>query len=38
MAKVNKVEPIKRLAMWLLIAMTAVVVAYYIFDMVRQFK
>jgi hypothetical protein len=36
--KVNKVEPIKRLAMWLLVAMTVFVVAYYIFDIFRQFR
>jgi len=37
-AKVNKVEPIRRLALWLLIAMTVFVVGYYIFDIFRQFN
>jgi hypothetical protein len=31
-AKVNKVEPVIRVAQWLVIAMTAVVLAYYIRD------
>lgn len=37
-AKINKVQPVKRLAMWLLGAMTAVVLCYYVFDVFRQFK
>jgi hypothetical protein len=36
--KVNKVEPFKRLALWMLGAMTVFVIGYYIFDVIRQFK
>jgi hypothetical protein len=36
--KVSKVEPMKRLALWLVGAMTLFVVGYYIFDVIRQFK
>ena len=36
--KVNKVEPLKKLALYLLGAMTLFVVGYYIFDIIRQFK
>jgi anaerobic C4-dicarboxylate transporter len=36
--KVNKIEPYKRLALWMLGAMTVFVVGYYIFDVIRQFK
>ena len=36
--KVNKVEPAKRLALWMVGAMTIFVIGYYIFDIVRQFK
>jgi hypothetical protein len=36
--KVNKVQPFKRMAMWLVGAMTLVVLAYYVFDIFRQFK
>ena len=35
--KVNKIEPYKRLALWMLGAMTVFVVGY-IFDVIRQFK
>jgi hypothetical protein len=38
MEKVNKVQPFKRLTLWLLGAMTLIVVGYYIFDVIRQFK
>jgi hypothetical protein len=38
LAKVNKVQPVKRLAMWLLGAMTVFVLVYYVFDVFRQFK
>jgi hypothetical protein len=37
-ARVNKVQPLKRMALWLVGAMTVIVIGYYIFDMVRQFK
>jgi hypothetical protein len=36
--KVNKVEPAKKLALWMVGAMTVFVIGYYIFDVVRQFK
>ena len=36
--KVHKFEPIKRLALWMLGAMTIFVIGYYIFDIIRQFK
>jgi hypothetical protein len=35
---VNKVQPVQRLVMWTLLAMTLFVVGYYALDMVRQFK
>jgi hypothetical protein len=35
-AKVAKVEPLVRLARWLVVAMTAFVIAYYIIDILRQ--
>ncbi|HEY1902606.1 MAG TPA: hypothetical protein VGG56_09265 [Terracidiphilus sp.] len=37
-AKVNKIEPLRRVMMWLVIVMTVVVIAYYIMDFVTQFK
>ncbi len=37
-AKVSKVQPYKRMALWLVGAMTVFVVGYYIFDIFRQFK
>jgi anaerobic C4-dicarboxylate transporter len=36
--RVHKFEPMKRLALWMLGAMTVFVVCYYIFDVIRQFK
>ena len=36
--KVNKVEPAKKLALWMVGAMTIFVIGYYIFDVIRQFK
>jgi hypothetical protein len=38
MARVNKVAPLSRVAMWLVIAMTVVVIGYYAFDVFRQFQ
>jgi hypothetical protein len=36
--KVGKIEPVKKM-MWVLVgAMTLLVLVYYIFDMIRQFK
>lgn len=37
-AKVNKVQPIKKLVIGLLGVMTVFVIGYYVFDVVRQFK
>jgi hypothetical protein len=37
-AKVNKVEPVKKLVLWLLGAMTIFVVGYYVLDIFKQFK
>jgi hypothetical protein len=37
-AKVNKVEPVTRVMMWLVVAMTIVVIGYYIMDFMTQFK
>jgi hypothetical protein len=37
-AKVHKIEPISKLAMWLVVAMTVVVIAYYLMDFFSQFK
>ena len=37
-AKVNKVQPILRVSLWLLGAVTVCVVGYYIVDMINQFK
>ena len=38
LAKVNKVEPLRKVMMWLVVAMTIVVIGYYIFDILTQFK
>ena len=37
-AKMDKIQPYKRMALWLVGAMTLFIVAYYIFDIFRQFK
>ncbi len=37
-AKVGKIEPALRVAVWLVAAWTLLVVAYYIWDIVVQFK
>jgi hypothetical protein len=37
-AKVEKVQPILRVSMWLAALASLVVVVYYIFDIIRQFK
>jgi uncharacterized membrane protein YjfL (UPF0719 family) len=36
--KVHKIEPVQRVAMWAAIAMTVVVIGYYIVDILNQFK
>jgi hypothetical protein len=38
MERVHKIQPIEKTALWLVVAMTVVVVAYYIMDIVNQFK
>ena len=38
MAKVNKIQPIRRVSMWLAVAATVFVVGYYVWDIVNQFK
>lgn len=37
-AKVNKIQPLERAAMWLVVAMTVVVMVYYAIDVMNQFK
>jgi hypothetical protein len=37
-AKVNKVEPLRKVMLWLAVAMTVVVIAYYAMDVLNQFK
>jgi hypothetical protein len=36
--KVHRIEPIQKVTMWLALAMTVVVLGYYIVDMLSQFK
>jgi hypothetical protein len=38
MAKVQKIEPITRVALWITAAMTLVVIGYYVMDFMNQFK
>jgi len=37
-AKVNRVQPLLRVALWLVGAATLLVVAYYVVDIINQFK
>lgn len=37
-ARLNRVEPLKRTLMWLVIAMTVVVIGYYALDVYRQLQ
>jgi hypothetical protein len=37
-ARVNKVQPIKKAVLWLMVAMTVVMAGYYIVDVFNQFK
>ena len=37
-ARLERVEPVKRALMWLLVAMTLVVIAYYALDVYRQLQ
>jgi hypothetical protein len=38
MAKVNKIEPLRKVMLWLAVTMTVVVIAYYAVDVLNQFK
>ena len=38
MAKVHKIEPLKKVSLWLAVAATAFVVGYYVIDVMSQFK
>ncbi len=38
LARVHKIEPVTRVALWVAAAMTVVVIAYYAIDMYRQFQ
>ncbi len=37
-AKVHKVEPLRKAVLWMAGAMTVVVIGYYVVDMISQFK
>lgn len=37
-AKVNKVEPLRKVAMWLVVLATLFVIGYYVLDIISQFK
>lgn len=37
-AKVNRIEPLRKVMLWLAVVMTVVVIGYYIMDIVNQFK
>lgn len=37
-AKVNKVQPLLRIALWLVVVATLFVIGYYVMDFVQQFK
>ncbi len=37
-AKVKRLEPLRKVMMWLAVAMTVVVIGYYVMDIVNQFK
>lgn len=36
-ARVHRIQPVQRFALWLMIAMTVVVVGYYVLDIIHQF-
>jgi hypothetical protein len=38
MEKVHKIEPLKKVSLWLAVAATAFVVGYYVIDVMSQFK
>ena len=37
-ARLSRVEPVQRIALWVLAAATLFVIVYYILDMIRQFR
>jgi hypothetical protein len=37
-ARLNKVEPVKRTAFWMVSAMSLLVIAYYVVNIIRQFQ
>jgi len=37
-AKVNKIQPFRKVSMWLAVAATVFVIGYYIWDIANQFK
>jgi hypothetical protein len=37
-AKVNKIQPLLRVALWLMLVATVFVIGYYVMDFVNQFK
>jgi len=37
-ARLNRIEPFQRIALWILAAATLFVIVYYILDMIRQFR
>jgi hypothetical protein len=37
-AKVNKIEPLRKVTLWLVVGMTVVVIGYYVMDILNQFK
>jgi hypothetical protein len=38
MAKVHKIEPLKKVSLWLAVAATVFVLGYYVMDVMSQFK
>jgi hypothetical protein len=38
MAKVQKIEPVRKVSLWLAVAATAFVVGYYVIDVMNQLK
>ncbi len=37
-ARLHRIEPFQRIALWVLVAATAFVIVYYILDMIHQFR
>ena len=37
-ARLNRIEPVRRIAFWVLGAATLFVIVYYVLDMIRQFR